>query len=109
RMPRRRDFRPVVLSEYGGYNLRVEGHTWGAKNFGYGRTASPANLLERFTSLHTEQIGPAIALGLCGTVYTQLTDVEDELNGLLTYDRVDKLDRDEVRAVLAALRDSPTP
>ncbi|NLJ52561.1 MAG: glycoside hydrolase family 2 [Intrasporangiaceae bacterium] len=108
RMPRRRDERPVVLSEYGGYNLRVEGHTWGAKNFGYRRTTDPVALLERFTALHREQIEPAVAEGLCGIVYTQLTDVEDELNGLLTYDRVDKLDRAAVRAVLEPLTGART-
>lgn len=100
RMPRRRDPRPLVLSEYGGYNLRVDGHTWGSKNFGYRRTRDPADLLRRFTSLHTDQIAPAVPAGLCGIVYTQLTDVEDELNGLLTYDRVDKLERAAVREVL---------
>ena len=102
-MPRRRDSRPVVLSEYGGYNLRVEGHTWGAKNVGYRRTADAAALLERFATLHREQIERAVEQGLCAIVYTQLTDVEDELNGLLTYDRVDKLDRGAVRAVLRRL------
>lgn len=106
RMPRRRrgDRRPVVLSEYGGYNLRVEGHTWGEKDFGYQRAGSAAELLERFVRLHAREIAPAVGQGLSGTVYTQLTDVEDELNGLLTYDRVDKLDRSRVRSVLRALR-----
>lgn len=106
RMPRRRrgDHRPVVLSEYGGYNLRIDGHTWGSANFGYRRTRSAAELLGRFARLHQREIEPAIAEGLCATVYTQLTDVEDELNGLLTYDRVDKLDRAAVREVLAPLR-----
>lgn len=104
RMPRRRDPRPVVLSEYGGYNLRVAGHTWGEANFGYRKASSAADLLARFRRLHEREIEQAIAEGLAGTVYTQLTDVEDELNGLLTHDRLDKLDRAAVRAVLAHLR-----
>ncbi|HPF81610.1 MAG TPA: hypothetical protein PKU75_11810, partial [Tetrasphaera australiensis] len=81
----------------------VAGHTWGEKDFGY-RTASDADdLLGRLTRLHRIQIEPALARGLCASVYTQLTDVEDELNGLLTYDRVDKLDRAAVRALLAPM------
>jgi beta-galactosidase/beta-glucuronidase len=109
RMPRRRgvgrrDSRPVFLSEYGGYNLKVDGHTWGEANFGYRKSSTAASLLGRFARLHQREVEPAIAEGLVGSVYTQLTDVEDELNGLLTHDRVDKLDRAAVRAVLSGLR-----
>ena len=103
RMPRRTDNRPVALSEYGGYNLRVAGHTWGEKDFGYRTVSDADDLLGRLTRLHRIQIEPALARGLCASVYTQLTDVEDELNGLLTYDRVDKLDRAAVRALLAPM------
>lgn len=106
RVPRRirGDARALVLSEYGGYNLRVPGRTWGDVDWGYARATDPADLLGRFARLHDEQIVPAIGAGLAATVYTQLTDVEDELNGLLTYDRVDKLDRAEVREINARLR-----
>ncbi|QIK82370.1 glycoside hydrolase family 2 protein [Sanguibacter sp. HDW7] len=105
RVPRRLrgDRRALVLSEYGGYNLRVPGRTWGDVDWGYARATDAAELQARFESLHDEQIVPAIPRGLSATVYTQLTDVEDELNGLLTYDRADKLDRDAVRAVNARL------
>lgn len=106
KLPKRSDDRPVVLSEYGGYNLLVEGHAWGAKNFGYRRTGTAADLLERFRALHEDEIWPAIAEGLCASVYTQLTDVEDELNGLLTYDRTDKLDR---AAVARVFNERPRP
>jgi hypothetical protein len=55
--------------------------------------------------LHSRQIIPAIAGGLSASVYTQLSDVEDETNGLLTYDRrVLKIDEDVVRAVTSLLR-----
>ncbi|MFI2754920.1 glycoside hydrolase family 2 protein [Cellulomonas sp. P22] len=102
---RRRDPRAVVLSEYGGYNLRVDGHTFGARDFGYKRFRSPADLARAFTRLHDEQIRPAVNQGLAATVYTQLSDVEDELNGLVTYDRrVEKIPADVVRAVNARLR-----
>ncbi|GGO61361.1 glycoside hydrolase family 2 protein [Nonomuraea cavernae] len=105
RVPRRRDGRVLVLSEYGGYGLRVDGHTFNDRNFGYRRHDTAEELGEAFERLHEEQIAPAIPLGLSATVYTQLSDVEDELNGLLTYDRrVLKLPEELVRRVNARLR-----
>ncbi|MGW5411513.1 glycoside hydrolase family 2 protein [Actinomadura geliboluensis] len=104
RVPRRRDARVLVLSEYGGYNLRVDGHAFNDKDFGYKRYDSPARLGAAFARLHARQIAPAVPRGLSATVYTQLSDVEDELNGLLTYDReVCKLPEDLVRSVNARL------
>ncbi|SFI70523.1 hypothetical protein SAMN05216275_104316 [Streptosporangium canum] len=107
RVPRRRrgDRRVLVLSEYGGYNLRVDGHAFNDKDFGYRRYGSAEQLGEAFSRLHAEQIVPAIRRGLSATVYTQLSDVEDELNGLLTYDRETlKLPAELVRSVNALLR-----
>ncbi|KRC36888.1 glycoside hydrolase family 2 protein [Oerskovia sp. Root22] len=106
RVPRwRRDSRVLVLSEYGGYNLRVEGHDFSESEAGYKRFRDAAALGEAFEALHRDQIVPAIPRGLSATVYTQLSDVEDELNGLLTYDReVAKLPADLVRSVNAGLR-----
>jgi hypothetical protein len=106
RVPRRRGERRVlVLSEYGGYNLRVDGHAFNDRDFGYRRFRSPGALGDAFRRLHTEQVIPALARGLSATVYTQLSDVEDELNGLLTYDRrVLKLDEELVRGVNRQLR-----
>ncbi len=105
RMPRRRDGRAVVLSEYGGHQLRVEGHVYDDEvAFGYGREPTPGDLAESFHRLH-QALAADVGRGLSATVYTQLSDVEDELNGLLTYDReVLKIDADLVRAALAALR-----
>jgi hypothetical protein len=105
RMPRRRDHRPVVLSEYGGHQLRVDGHVHDDEvDFGYGRESTPAGLARSFTTLH-EHLATLVADGLSGTVYTQLSDVEDEHNGLLTYDReVLKVDADVIRAALRLLR-----
>ncbi|MGV9773833.1 glycoside hydrolase family 2 protein [Streptosporangium sp. NPDC003464] len=107
RVPRRRrgDRRVLVLSEYGGYNLRVDGHAFNDRDFGYRRYGSAGQLGEAFGRLHAEQIVPAVRRGLSATVYTQLSDVEDELNGLLTYDReVLKLPAELVRSVNARLR-----
>ncbi|MGW4502218.1 glycoside hydrolase family 2 TIM barrel-domain containing protein [Micromonospora sp. NPDC004336] len=106
RMPRRRrDRRALVLSEYGGYSLAVDGHTATDRQFGYRRFTDAESLGEAFRRLHAEQIAPAVAAGLSATVYTQLSDVEDEVNGLLTYDRrVLKLPADLVREVNRRLR-----
>ena len=100
-----RDPRAIVLSEYGGFSLPVEGHTWNSSVFGYGKTLQTrAELEHAFTELHRTQIEPAVRQGLAATVYTQLTDVEDEVNGILTYDRrVLKLDAGTVRAVIRGL------
>ncbi|MBD7996007.1 glycoside hydrolase family 2 [Arthrobacter sp. Sa2CUA1] len=100
-----RDPRAVVLSEYGGFSFPVPGHTWNTEVFGYGKTLHSREELGRaFTELHRTQIEPAVKQGLAATVYTQLSDVEDEVNGLLTYDRkVLKLDPGMVRDINAAL------
>lgn len=79
--------RAVVLSEFGGYNLRIDGHAFNEKDFGYKRTKSKGELLTSIEKLYNEQIIPAKEKGLSACVYTQLTDVEDELNGLISYDR----------------------
>ena len=86
-MPADRDDRVLALTEYGGYSLKVEGHHVGDEVFGYRGYESADELGAAFADLHRRQILPAIAEGLSATVYTQLSDVEDELNGLLTYDR----------------------
>ncbi len=79
--------RCVVLSEFGGYTCRVDGHAMNEKAFGYKKFKSPSELRTGLMTLYDGQIRPAVRKGLSATVYTQLTDVEDELNGLITYDR----------------------
>lgn len=92
--------RAVALSEFGGYNLRVEGHCWNDVNFGYKRLPDKEALWQSYEKLYREQVLPAVKEGLCATVYTQLTDVEDEVNGVMTYDRrVVKLPEDKLRAL----------
>ncbi|MBO4342230.1 MAG: glycoside hydrolase family 2, partial [Clostridia bacterium] len=86
---RRKAGRPFVLSEYGGYQNSVPGHLWKAgKTFGmYLKFKDKPSLSKHYASLHTNQIIPMIPKGLCATVYTQVSDVECELNGIYTYDR----------------------
>ena len=80
--------RPAVLSEFGGYSCKIDGHAFNLdKTYGYRFFKSPEQLQEALLALYREQILPAIRQGLCATVLTPLSDVEDETNGLLTYDR----------------------
>ena len=92
--------RAVVLSEFGGYQLSVPGHTWNSANFGYRGYKTPEALAQAYRKLFETQILPARAKGLAASVYTQLSDVEDEVNGFVTYDRrVEKLDAETVREI----------
>lgn len=97
--------KPLVLSEFGGYALRVPGHHFNlTKNYGYRTYESPAALMEGLEALYRREILPARDRGLCAAIYTQLSDVEDETNGLLTYDRrVCKVDKARMRALGQAL------
>jgi hypothetical protein len=84
------------LSEFGGYSYRVENHIFSTKNYGYGTCQSEEELWERIYKRYTELVVPYVYLeaGLCGSIFTQLSDVEDEINGLYTYDRkVCKVDK----------------
>ena len=97
--------RPICLTEYGGYNCAVPGHCWGeGAEFGYKKIADPAEFNRAFQKLMEEQIIPAKERGLAAAVYTQVSDVEGERNGLLTYDRkVCKANETIFRAVNAKL------
>lgn len=107
RFRRDRRGRALALSEFGGYNLRVDGHCFSQKDYGYRRLPDAAALWRDFARLYERQVLPAVPRGLCAAVYTQLSDVEDELNGLMTYDRrVVKLDAEDVRELNERLREA---
>lgn len=102
--------RAVVLSEFGGYNHRVNGHAYSKKDFGYRRYKTPEALCFAVQDLYIRHIIPAAARGLSAAVYTQLSDVEDELNGLMTYDRaVVKMDVQAMRDLNEALVAAAAP
>jgi len=83
-----KDKRPVVLSEFGGYSMKVDGHVYDAiKEFGYKKFKTSEELIAAFDILYEEKLLPLISKGLCGCIYTQVSDVEEEINGLVTYDR----------------------
>lgn len=95
--------RAVLLSEFGGYNLRISGHDWNQRDFGYNSCISPKDLEVKLRKLYSREIAPARREGLAAAIYTQLTDVEEELNGLVTYDRkVIKLPPAMVREIIGA-------
>ena len=97
--------RAVVLSEFGGYNFRVSGHSIDDKDYGYRRLKTAEELMKAYLNLYESEILPARRKGLCAAVYTQLTDVEDELNGLITYDRkVIKLPKEKVKEINERVR-----
>ena len=79
--------RASVLGEFGGLGLPIEGHTWSKKTWGYRHTASSQELTARYQALLRRVYELKESHGLCAAVYTQITDVETECNGLLTYDR----------------------
>lgn len=77
----------LVLGEYGGLGLPVEGHTWQQKNnWGYQSFKTPEELFTKYDTF-TTRLTELIRMGLSAAVYTQTTDVEVEVNGLITYDR----------------------
>ena len=102
--------RATVLGEYGGLGLPIDGHTWlkTDKNWGYGgNLKGKDDLLETYKQLNVK-MHPLIGKGLSAAVYTQTTDVEVEVNGLMTYDRaVIKVDVDQFKASNDALRLPP--
>lgn len=97
----------LFLSECGGFSRRVEGHVaLERKNYGYGeRCRSEGELTGRIRAMYDEMVLPSIPRGLCGCVYTQLSDVEGETNGLYTYDRqVRKVEPGAMLGIAAKVR-----
>jgi len=99
--------RIVVLGEFGGLGLPLEGHTWQSKdNWGYQSFPNKEELLKKYESF-IDRIPALITQGLSAGVYTQTTDVEIETNGLMTYDReVIKMPATRLHEVHGKLYDS---
>lgn len=91
--------RAGVLGEFGGLGLGVEHHTWEKKSWGYRGVGDSDELTDGYVNLMRRVLELRDTAGLSAAVYTQLTDVESECNGLVTYDReVVKVDVDRVAA-----------
>ena len=87
-MPKPEEHRAAVLGEFGGLGLPLKGHTWQSdRNWSYGGAfKTPEVLTEAYLGL-VDRLHPLIGQGLSAAIYTQTTDVEIEVNGLMTYDR----------------------
>ena len=98
--------KPLVLSEFGGKTYKAEGHVFNPeKSYGYGGCQTPEALTQALVSLYRNEILPCVKKGLCAAIYTQVSDVEDEINGLVTYDRrVEKVDAQDLLPLAEALQ-----
>lgn len=96
--------RPLALTEFGGYSCPVEGHMASKKLFGYRIYKTIDEYVEAVLRLYEQEILPVE--NLVATVYTQLSDVEDEINGFISYDRkVNKWSNEAHRAALVAIHE----
>ena len=99
---------PQLLSEYGGYVYKIPEHSFNIeKTYGYRKYETREEFVAALRETYQNALLPLAAKGLCGAVYTQVSDVEDETNGLLTYDRAElKIRPEELRDLAQALQDS---
>lgn len=96
---------PVAISEFGGYSYRVEGHLFSDKNYGYRSFGSREEFEAGLIALYENEVIPLMHSGASVFVYTQLSDVEDETNGLVTYDReIVKVNKDNIFKIMEKLR-----
>jgi len=99
--------KPLFLSEFGGYSYKPNGHVFNTeKTYGYKLFNDNQEFENAFISLYEKEIIPSIEKGLCVAVYTQLTDVEDETNGLISYDReIVKVDKQKAKNIYKKISD----
>jgi hypothetical protein len=91
--PKPEPHRIAVLGEFGGLGLGIEGHTWSKQSWGYRQFANTRQLARKYCDLLRKTYVLRDAPGLSAAIYTQITDVETECNGILTYDRaIEKID-----------------
>ncbi len=101
--------KPLVLSEFGGYSLKVKDHSFNPwNNYGYKTFLDSDGMTEGLKKLYLCEVIPEIEnKGLCATVLTQLSDVEDETNGLCTYDRrIIKVEESEMQNIAKRLKEA---
>ncbi len=92
--------RASIDGEHGGFGLEVDGHMWFEDGHAYEMTPDVATLTRRYVENQEDVLTAAQQCGISGSIYTQITDVEHEVNGFFTYDRqVEKMDLGQVRDV----------
>lgn len=105
--PKNDNKRVLALTEFGGYSYPLENHTFTSKKFGYKLFKEGNSFTKAYENLYRNEVFPLIENeGLSATVYTQLTDVEEEINGLFTFDRVLKIDKDVLIKINSDLYDT---
>ena len=97
--------KPLVLSEFGGYSYKPAGHVFNdSGTYGYRKFSGQEEFARAVEELYRKQVLPLVKRGLCAAIYTQVSDVEDETNGLVTYDRrVEKLTPERMMPIAQAL------
>lgn len=103
--------KPVILSEFGGYVYKDAEHSFNPdKTYGYRFYKSVDEFNAALCKLYRDEIIPSVKMGLCGAIYTQVSDVEDETNGLLTYDRkIRKPDAKMMRKIAEDIKEKLQP
>ena len=93
--------RPLIISEFGGFTYSVKDHIFNtSQSYGYGACETREAYVEKLRGVYKNEVIPAAKEGVCASIYTQVSDVEDEVNGLFTYDReVDKVLPDEFKDI----------
>lgn len=96
-----------VLGEYGGIGYKADGHIWKEKGHGYGKFLPDYDAVLQLYSDFAERLKVFVSTGCAGAIYTQITDVEGELNGIMTYDReVIKVNEDAFRKINTSVIES---
>ena len=110
-VPKLEEKRALVLGEFGGLGLPVKGHTWqDEKNWGYRSYKNSDDLTDAYVGLIRKLQPMTGDAGLCAAIYTQTTDCEIEVNGLMTYDRaLVKLDQKAITAANQSVYAPPQP
>ena len=100
--------KPQLLSEFGGYCFKLPQHSFNPeKTYGYRNCQDRESFVRDLRALYEQQVLPLVSRGLCGAIYTQLSDVEDECNGILSFDRAaDKLRPEEFADLSERLQNS---
>ena len=98
--PKKLDGRPLVISEFGGYAHSTKGHVFSEKIYGYRTFDSREEFEDQICHLYENEVKELVKNGASAFVYTQVSDVEDEINGFVTYDRrVIKVDTERIRKI----------
>ncbi|MCL2007320.1 MAG: glycoside hydrolase family 2 [Treponema sp.] len=102
------DARIQALTEFGGYSCPTPGHMASDKLFGYRMYHNKAELTEAINKLYTKEVIPKKAKGLSAAIYTQVSDVEEEINGLFTFDRAELKPEASVLSSINAILKKPS-